>query len=98
MTARTQHTPGPWAITDGPCGDARIVADGETVAVIYCGILFDTGHSIDPEGEANARLIASAPYLLVALERIAEHESRYQETASYREAVAAIARARGETK
>ena len=60
------HTPGPWKIV-------RI--DGELVGSIYrgktricAGIIDDI--KLHSEAEANARLIAAAPEMLVALERI----------------------------
>jgi hypothetical protein len=89
MTARTQeHTPGPWRVHDNGLGEFSVLACHETMRIASCSIGQISDH-------ANARLIAAAPDLLDALERIAEHESRYQDSASYREAVAAIARARG---
>lgn len=66
---QTQHTPGPWKVGEPlPTGirqDAvvRITAsDASVVATIF---------SHWPNSTANARLIAAAPELLVALERAA---------------------------
>jgi len=55
----TQHTPGPWAIEPDALGEYSIVTDnGGTIADIY------------GRNPANARLIAAAPDLLAALERL----------------------------
>jgi len=60
----TKHTPGPWIY--GTHQDSAMVQTAEpckTVATIYA--------KAPSEREANARLIAAAPDLLEALERIA---------------------------
>jgi len=61
MTTQTQtHTPGPWTVNiDGP--DMRVFAGGEMLAIV---------NEFRDEAEANARLIASAPALKEALERL----------------------------
>ena len=53
------HTPGPWMVTGQRQFGARIVTNG-------------AGDWIADAGEADARLIASAPDLLAALEEIEE--------------------------
>ena len=65
--APRQHTPGPWDVE--PKGSRHFVdgADGLTVAY-----LDRAGVRERAEIEANARLIASAPELLAALEAAAE--------------------------
>jgi len=71
--AETQHTPGPWTIDH-----ERIGPPGEPVALL-CDTTASTPGTVvewprfgevvdDAENEANARLIASAPALLEALE------------------------------
>lgn len=75
----SKHTPGPWEISPNPLGDAtrRFIwpEDTENGPVGPCS---DTGRCIaiiNPRGdvatlEANARLIAAAPDLLAALQKI----------------------------
>lgn len=101
------HTPGPWfadplvAISDRP--DLPCVVDGHKLVIAQC---WDDGHTED-ECEANARLIASAPDLLGALEGYAKNylldeyenpELCYDDThrAAVAKVFAAIASARGE--
>lgn len=59
----SEHTPGPWGVHD-----LGIYADGICVAVC------DAGIAIEQE-MANARLIAAAPDLLEAIERLLFWES-----------------------
>jgi hypothetical protein len=58
MAATFAHTPGPWQVRDNR---VEFGSDGYTVAVVTKGC---------PEFEGNARLIAAAPELLAALERL----------------------------
>ena len=58
-----QHTPGPWRTDDRYCG--AILADGNQVAMATMN-----GFLPAEIRDANARLIAAAPELLVAAERI----------------------------
>ena len=80
--SNAKHTPGPWEVDDrlitAQCSDD----DGEYVEVVA-----------QAHVPANARLIASAPELLAALERIAELSYDSEATRVAREA---IAKARGE--
>ena len=84
-----KHTPGPWSLyddsNDGKTNRIEIVAIGKTIAHIY--------HSVKEEDLPNARMIAAAPELLAALERIAELSYDSEATRVAREA---IAKARGE--
>jgi hypothetical protein len=57
----SQHTPGPWYVTDG---GIRPTVNGQDGTSIAC--LSDTGD----EAEANARLIAVGPELLGAAEAL----------------------------
>ena len=75
----TNHTPGPWTIDHeriGPPGepvallcDTNAPKSGTVVEWPRCGEVVD-----DAENEANARLIASAPDTLAALEALMELE------------------------
>ena len=76
MENKTKHTPGPWVYRPNKDDNWGVVrsADGLPVAQACVGRWskdFDTHrtNNTDP-GEANARLIASAPELLAALEAI----------------------------
>jgi hypothetical protein len=62
------HTPGPWKVQEG---GKYVEAVTCTVARIYH--LPDLMDDADAESQANARLIAAAPALLEALERIRGH-------------------------
>lgn len=94
-TTQTQHTPGPWEVIVPPTisGDSRWVMgpDEKPIAQINWGREQD-------ERFANARLIASAPDLLAALEAADEvlaHEG-YQDSQPVRASIRlALARARG---
>jgi hypothetical protein len=64
-----KHTPGPWCIDPHQSPEQPLtVFDGPN-----CGTLIAivSGDPDEPENEANAKLIAAAPDLLAALERIA---------------------------
>ena len=62
MTTQATHTPGPWKSVKGARPTRPdIVAD--------CGLICSLEYGPD-EGEANARLIAAAPDLLEALNRL----------------------------
>ena len=100
---RTAHTPGPWHVTGSGEHGEMIYADaGRTVAA------WPYGGANPPESieaMANARLIASAPALLAALENIENamtlgHERNIEDSIDWpryiAEARAAIAAARGE--
>lgn len=66
----TQHTPGPWHI----CRDNPVmVRDSDDTLIADCDNFqyTDDGEIQLPDCEANARLIAAAPDLLGALEKIA---------------------------
>lgn len=91
----SKHTPGPWSFyddsNDGRTNRIEIVAIGKTVARIY--------HSVPDEDLPNARLIATAPDLLEALDIMERHFSRYDDAHNnlvLEQARAAIAKATGE--
>lgn len=99
------HTPGPWEIGEEQFGAQVMVFAGER-EVADCGHNFsDCGNE---EDRANARLIAAAPELLAALDRLLETVEdemvglidrktiRARKVANITEARAAIRAARGE--
>lgn len=72
-----QHTPGPWLYGAAYGNNSVLIeaAQGVNVATVinhtFSGI--EKGHPVytwNDEGDANARLIAAAPELLTALERL----------------------------
>lgn len=68
----SKHTPGPWSYWSGynPFDklEAQVTAEGGDIVIASYNSLIE-------EGEANACLMAAAPHLLKALERIArEHD------------------------
>lgn len=95
----TKHTPGPWHI-------ARF--DATTVEIrSERGLIVAEVGNTSTEDDANARLIAAAPELLSALQRIADRNLTYLsgkvmgDQISYEDvaaARAAIAKATGETQ
>jgi len=100
----TKHTPGPWTITrkhTPPIFDRGCIAIGPDIAAIQVP-------ELDTASEANSRLIAAAPDLLAALDRLAnavDAHCRAITTAALIElddatinARAAIAKAKGESK
>ena len=69
---KTGHTPGPWSIERADSNRVMHFEDDSQTHyrhVAYCGSDWDTGRTgeRDKEDTANARLIAAAPDLLVAL-------------------------------
>ena len=61
----TKYTPGPWAV-NGNTPDQVYTEQGDTLAIVR-----GTRRISDEERNANARLIAAAPELLEALEKLA---------------------------
>ena len=62
-----EHTPGPWKVSTG----SVYVDDGSDYPVTRIAYMDRDGHDIRPvERDANARLIAAAPELLEALEKL----------------------------
>ena len=74
------HTPGPWAV--GALTDCTVTAGRNGLHVAYPATI-GMGHAV----EANARLIAAAPDLLKALERILYAHDTGNNGASMGEAV-----------
>jgi hypothetical protein len=82
----TQHTPGPWAVTEGYLwrgirAPSRVIADMRIV-----------GGVVENEVQANARLIAAAPDMLAALMLAEQNATDRTALAAIR---AAIAKAKG---
>lgn len=63
-----EHTKGPWAWYENPSGGCRV----QTLNVGIADVLSRAGvpHPVQESCAANARLIAAAPELLEALERV----------------------------
>lgn len=94
MTAMSKHTPGPWIIGfDDGSGESYITAN--QVVVVRGG---EDGWGVmnGVENPADARLIAAAPDLLEALERIVACDP-YKQSSAAIIAREAIAKARGES-
>lgn len=75
----SKHTPGPWAVGDLDQNGQRIVR-GEHIEICTCW--HHSVGSIEKEMEANAQLIAAAPDLLKALQKIADARLSDQPAAS----------------
>ena len=84
----TKHTPGPW------CYQLGAIVDNEGYLIADVRSRWDDGQDGEDYHFANARLIASAPELLQALEYIATGGENWKDCA--RVARAAIAKAKGE--
>ena len=90
-----EHTKGPWAWYENPSGGCRV----QTTGVGIADVLSRAGvpPPVQESCAANARLIAAAPELLEALERV-EREARrlhVDDILDLTAASAAIAKARG---
>jgi hypothetical protein len=84
------HTPGPWNIsgTDTRTGAPAMVSGKGDAAI--CDL-----YRRNPDNEANARLIAAAPELLAALERLMASQLGAIPPNVVHEVVTAIAKATG---
>jgi hypothetical protein len=90
----TQHTQGPWIITNGRC----IYGNGDFIKPFVASVEDD--HN-DAETEANARLIAAAPDLLAALQAIVTgnvYGNPTQWNLAIDRGIAALAKATGEAQ
>lgn len=67
-----KHTPGPWYATTRQGSWDWVVAQSESIEVCQ---MFHDGTPENETGEANARLVASAPDLLEALELLCDEIS-----------------------
>jgi hypothetical protein len=95
--SNTPHTPAPWSINDWPQANADIAIGAVGTPLIARVLLRDV--SIN-EQQANAAMIAAAPDLLDALQKIVatEHERHGYHPVWTDQARAAIAKATGGTK
>jgi hypothetical protein len=99
---KTSHTPGPWTVGNPEGKTFYIMVGGHTeiANLPHCRAMSESSYAIEDnsEREANARLIAAAPYLLVALEGLFEQCSmvhkHWGDGSNAKEADAAIAAAR----
>lgn len=100
----SKHTPGPWeAHVDGfGCSNTggpyvAVSCDGVAIAHVLCGDR--TGSRGDYPFAANARLIAAAPELLEALNRVMQewNERKFLTLATRQTVDAVIAKAEGRT-
>jgi hypothetical protein len=85
----SKHTPGPWNVghEDENTGEIEVISDGRPyVCLVLPG-------AIDEVTPANARLIAAAPELLEALQRL---DKNGHTQATWEFALRAIAKATGE--
>jgi len=72
-SVRSKHTPGPWEVFDDVEGCEFPGIDNAGESIVLCGSIFDDGGirgDTKEERLANARLIAAAPELLEAVERL----------------------------
>ncbi len=72
----TKHTPGPWKTVIGPSTCAVTTSNDAPKQAGICRILDKSVAYIDGEAQANARLIAAAPDMLVLLIRVLDFEQR----------------------
>lgn len=86
MASETKHTPGPWAADRD---NDVVTSDGTGIAAVH-------GEDADNE-QANARLIAAAPDLYWALERVAHWNGKGDPTDLIRQARNAIAKAEAQS-
>ena len=103
----TEHTPGPWEIDKRDNGNIIILEDKELCPTVFIWGSQGQGHGriamIYSECgigdlEANARLIAAAPELLEALERLFKqinNDHAYKDTFAMKQAKQAIAKVTG---
>lgn len=86
MTHKPEATPGPWEAIDGIVYPAAGADDGrDWIADLRCA----------SNENANAALVAAAPELLAALEKIIEGVAGCQRDPQWEAARAAIAKAKG---
>jgi hypothetical protein len=71
MMTNNQHTPGPWCVTH-PYGEPGTYIEDPRTTALIAKVYTTDGITVDcGDTEANARLIAAAPYMLSVLELIA---------------------------
>lgn len=71
------YTPGPWAIGTTIMNDGAIIIMGETrIGMVDAQTYYERGqgHNAEcPERDANARLIAAAPFMYALAEAVADY-------------------------
>lgn len=87
-----KHTPGPWVVLSDPP-----ILEKEDYPISPFEIHADEGFLAGVMGEEDANLIAAAPLLLDALERLLEQTEQYGHKSENDAARAAIEKAKGET-
>ena len=90
LSQGSRHTPGPWVITRN--GHGWIVQRETELAYYLAQVVMQPTHA---ETEANARLMAAAPELLAALERLRDLDvncSQEEDRAAWEQACKAIAK------
>jgi hypothetical protein len=96
---KTKHTPGPWAVETADDGDSQCVISTDSLYGDCVAITRDLSQDFDT-GEANALLIAAAPEILEALQRLADAVDSGnvgEQSLGALEAYRVIAKARGES-
>lgn len=86
---KATHTPGPWTVQDNTdlLGEGhQLRVDSDDGAVAECG----RKPFVDDTMRANARLIAAAPDMLVALEIIVEMHPQHPAASYARQALAKV--------
>lgn len=91
-----KHTPGPWAVKSGSVWTKHSCYEDATQFARIAYMDRDCPHTRPTERDANARLIAAAPELLEALEKIATWPDGFTFIDAIELASAAIAKAKGE--
>ena len=98
----TKHTPGPWTTVGRAIGGAKVgIARDEHNPLPFASVHGSGSDDGDKVADANARLIASGPDLLAALQDIIEYSkggtwSPGDRANALRRGEAAIAKARGD--
>ena len=70
MSAILRHTPGPWTAITIDQSKANVRANQDSVATVHLSLGSPVLMDRAGEGSANARLVAAAPELVEALQRI----------------------------
>lgn len=94
-----QHTLGPWKYVAMPDGSFEIVLEGNGAWLLRCTSASNPSKEERAEDEANVRLAAAAPELLLALDMLLDWHltdcDQDEEYSAVRNARAAIAKATG---
>lgn len=90
-----KHTPGPWKLDNEPSFHRNRVWTEDMRPIVNLCSMGMSPADIDPEAQANARLIAAAPDLLEALHRVWDDIDDETMPATVEIIRAAIAKAEG---